>query len=275
MNGLIVMRGGGDLASGAAFRLHRAGLRVIVLELDAPLLVRRVVCYGDAVFDGVRSVDGVTARRIDHIDRAETVLDADEIPVWVDAAGESVRTLRPLVVVDARMEKRPLDSTIHDAPLVIALGPGYTAGIHAHAVIETNRGHHLGRVYWQGSAEPDTGEPGSMAGKTHSRVLRAPAPGHVTAHVSIGDTIHVGQIIADVGGIPLIAPFDGVLRGLVHPAVAVQPGMKIGDLDPRSERDHCFTISDKALAVGGGVLEAVLTEPHIRSQLYGGAHERG
>jgi xanthine dehydrogenase accessory factor len=255
---LALVRGGGDLGSGAIVRLYRAGWRVLVLEIDAPLLVRRAVCFGDAVYEGVRIVEGVTARHIEALSQAEAAWHAGEIPVLVDAGGDAIRALRPLLVVDARMEKRPLDTTPADAPCVIALGPGYAAGMHCHAVVETNRGHNLGRVYWRGSAEPDTGEPGSIGGKTHTRVLRAPADGHVHAHAAIGDQIAAGQVIATVSGQPVQAAFAGTLRGIVHTRVAVRAGMKIGDLDPRATREHCFTISDKSLAVGGGVLEAAL-----------------
>lgn len=263
----VVVRGGGDLASGVIYRLVRAGFPVIVLELETPLLVRRTVAYGDAVFSSVRTVDGVTARLTAGSDEALAVLSAGDVPVLIDPAGASLAVLQPAVLVDARMEKRNLGTTLNDAPLVIALGPGFTAGVDCHAVIETNRGHNLGRVYWQGMAEPDTGEPGAMAGHTHSRVLRAPADGYVIAHAEIGDSIHKGQIIAEVAGQPVIAAFDGVLRGLIHPRVPVHAGMKIGDLDPRAVREHCFTISDKSLAVGGGALQAVMESPLMRGHV--------
>jgi xanthine dehydrogenase accessory factor len=178
-----------------------------------------------------------------------------------------LKVLDATVLIDARMEKRNLGTRIDEAPLVIGLGPGFTAGVDCHAVVETNRGHDLGRVLWEGSAEPDTGEPGVMIGQGRSRVLRAPVAGHVHAHRSIGDTIHGGEIIATVEGQPVIAAFTGVLRGIVHASVRVEPGMKIGDLDPRCEVKACFTISDKSLAVGGGVLEAVLAAPQMRRVL--------
>ncbi len=182
--------------------------------------------------------------------------------------------LQPRVVVDARMVKRNPGTTLDDAPLVIALGPGYTAGVDCHAVVETNRGHDLGRVIEEGSARPNTGVPGNVGSKTASRVLRASRAGHVEAQASIGDFIEVGQTIATVAGEAVIAPFSGVLRGLIHQRVLVRPGMKIGDLDPRARRENCFTVSDKALAVGGGVVEAVLAAPQIRPYLSGQAtHE--
>jgi xanthine dehydrogenase accessory factor len=267
----IVILGGGDLASGVIYRLHRAGFPVIVTELPVPLLVRRTVSYGAAVFEGEITVDGLTARLVTEPDMAHQTLTAGEIPVLIDEHGTHLQALQPTVVVDARMAKRNLGITIQAAPLVIALGPGFTAGADVHAVIETNRGHNLGRVIWQGTAEPDTGTPGSVKGKTFSRVLRAPLAGHVCARFGIGDRIREGDLIAEVSGAPIFAPFDGVLRGIIHERVAVMAGMKVGDLDPRSDQSGSFTISDKALAVGGGVLEAVLSAPVVRQRI--GQHE--
>jgi xanthine dehydrogenase accessory factor len=263
----VVVRGGGDLGSGAIFRLHRAGFPVVVLELAAPLLVRRAVAFGDAAVSGVHAVEGITARRVARLADVDAVLDAGEIPLLVDPNGESLAALRPVVLVDARMEKRNLGTTIYDAPLVVALGPGFTAGVDCHAVIETNRGHALGRALYTGSAEPDTGEPGSVQGQTHSRILRAPADGFVEPLAEIGDSIAAGQVVANVAGQPVTAAFAGVLRGLVHSSARVTRGLKIGDLDPRARREHCFTISDKALAIGGGVLEAVMASPAVRGTL--------
>lgn len=260
---LILVRGGGDLASGVVYRLQRAGFPVLVTELAAPLLVRRAVSYGDAVYAQTRTVDGITARLVTAEAVHETIR-AGEVPVVIDPDGALLRALTPAVVVDARMEKRNLGTTMADAPLVIALGPGFNAGQDCHAVIETNRGHRLGRVIEHGAAEPDSGEPGSVRSRTHSRVLRAPEAGFVEPLAQIGDQIAAGQPIARVGASTITAGFDGVLRGLIHERVAVTRGMKIGDLDPRAEREMCFTISDKSLAVGGGVLEAVLAARQVR-----------
>lgn len=265
----VVVRGGGDLGSGAIYRLHRAGFPVMVTELAAPLLVRRAVCYGDAVFSGQTTIEGVTACLAPDADAARRLSGEGIIPVLVDADGAGWRALEPVVLVDARMEKANPDTRIDDAPLVVALGPGYSAGVDCHAVIETNRGHWLGRVIRRGPAEADTGEPGAVQGQTHSRVLRAPADGHVRALAAIGDRVDGGQTLAEIGGQPVVAPFAGVLRGLIHERVAVRAGMKIGDLDPRARREHCFTISDKSLAVGGGVLEAILSAPQLRPYLHG------
>lgn len=261
---LALVRGGGDLASGAIYRLHRAGFPVVVTELETPVLVRHTVSYGAAIYSGVVEVEGVTARRAESVDGVRQLLEAGEVAAVVDPDGASILALQPAVIVDARMEKINLGTHITDAPLVIALGPGFTAGVDCHAVIETNRGHNLGRVVSSGPAEADTGEPGVMQGQGQSRVLRAPAAGHVTARRAIGDIVQAGEVIASVNGQNVTAVFTGVLRGLIHERVWVEQGKKIGDLDPRAQRENCFTISDKSLAVGGGVLEAVLAAPQIR-----------
>ncbi len=195
-------------------------------------------------------------------------LDEGTIPVIIDPGKDSIAALRPAVVIDARVAKINLDTRIDDAPLVIALGPGFTAGVDCHAVIETNRGHKLGRVFWEGSAEPDTGIPGSVAGKESERVLRAPADGIVTPVVMIGEYVKAGTLIARVGDAPVTAPFDGVLRGLVDNDIPVTAGLKIGDVDPRAKREYCFSISDKSLAIGGGALEAIFSAPQIRPLLH-------
>jgi xanthine dehydrogenase accessory factor len=254
----ILVRGGGDLGSGVIYRLYQAGLRVMVAERDQPTFVRRAVCFGEAVYTDGIMIEGVPVQRVRDLTEIDAFFNVGIVPVVIDPAGESIAYWQPQVVIDARMEKRNPDTRKSDASLVVALGPGYTVGVDCHAIVETNRGHDLGRVIRHGSAEPDTGEPGMMGGHTHSRVLRAPAAGHVEAHYAIGDTVEAGAQIAHVAGEPIVAAFAGVLRGIIHPQVVVTPGMKIGDLDPRAERRHCFTISDKSLAVGGGALEAVL-----------------
>ncbi|HAJ38570.1 MAG TPA: molybdenum hydroxylase [Chloroflexi bacterium] len=261
---LVVIRGAGDLASGVALRLHRAGFPVIHTEIEHPLAVRRTVAFAQAAFDGVCRVEEVTGRRCGMADAAAVVA-AGEVAVIIDPAGETLRRLHPPVVVDAIMAKRNTGTRCEDAPFVVALGPGFTAGVDCHAVIETERGHNLGRVIWQGSAAPDTGEPGELpgVGRRASRVLRAPAAGHVIGRCAIGDRVVAGAelaIVEDAAGemYSIVAPFDGVLRGLIHPRVAVHPGMKIGDLDPRADVAACFTVSDKSLAIGGGALEAIL-----------------
>lgn len=259
----VLIRGAGDLASGVALRLFRCGFPVVMTELERPLAVRRAVSFAQAIYDGVCRVEGVEARRCG-ASEVEDVLAAGAIPVVVEPSAAEIALVDAVVVVDAIMAKRNTGTRLDAAPLVIALGPGFDAGIDCHAVIETNRGHALGRVIWRGSAEPNTGAPGEIGGaKRTARVLRAPADGYVQPGAAIGDRLAKGDILAVVGeagqpGIPLVAPFAGVLRGLIHPSVRVTRGLKIGDLDARAQRENCFTVSDKALAIAGGVLEAIL-----------------
>ena len=253
---LVVVRGGGDLGTGVVARLHRAGFPVAVLELPEPLAIRRRVAVAAAVLDGETVVEDVVARAVATVDEARAVASSGEVAVLV---GADPASLRPEVLVDARMAKRNLGTSIDQAPLVVALGPGFTAGIDCHAVVETKRGHHLGRVLWEGRAAPDTGEPGMLGGKAAERVVRAPGDGVVAWHVEIGDDVTAGQPLGAVGDGVVAAPIDGVVRGLIQPGRDVTAGLKIGDVDPRGEPGASFEISDKALAVGGGVLEAVLT----------------
>lgn len=256
---LIVIRGAGDLASGVAWRLHRCGFAVVMTEVERPLVVRRTVAFAEAVFAGETTVEGVTARRAAGVAEARALLGRRLIPVLVDPLVACRAELQPAVCVDAIMAKVNTGTRIDDAPLVVALGPGFEAGKDCHAVVETNRGHDLGRVIWQGPAEPDTKTPGEIGGYKGARVLRAPADGFVHADVGIGDWVREGHVIARINGVPIVASFDGMLRGIVHPTVPVHTGMKIGDLDARGERRYCFTISDKSLAIAGGVLEAILS----------------
>ena len=258
-NHVVLVRGAGDLASGVATRLHRAGFDVVMTELPKPLMVRRAVCFGEAVWEGTVTVEDITAVRVADLHAAYSALAARQIPVLVDPAGLCRTELAPGIVVDAIMAKRNTGTTITDAPLVVALGPGFTAGVDCHAVIETHRGHWLGRVYWQGAALPDTGVPGEIGGEAARRVLRAPVGGIFTGQAAIGDFVQSGQPLGTVDGTPLAATCDGILRGLIRSGIYVAAGVKIGDIDPRAERSHCFTVSDKSLAVGGGVLEAILT----------------
>lgn len=264
---LVLIKGAGDLASGVAYRLKRSRLPVVMTELPAPLFVRRAVCYGEAVYSGETSVEGLVARRVETFETARQLAATDLIPILVDPQAAAIAALRPAVVVDAILAKRNTGATRHDALLVIALGPGFTAGQDCHAVIETQRGHNLGRVIYRGPAEPDTKTPGVIAGYATDRVLRAPAAGRVVAAAKIGEALVEGQLIATVAGREVRAPFAGVLRGLIHPEVEVTPGYKIGDLDPRGVMEHCFTISDKSLAVGGGVLEAILASDLLEARL--------
>jgi len=256
---LVVIRGGGDLATGVAYRLHKAGFPIIVLELERPLVVRRRVALATAVLEGQVQVEGLQGRLVHDFNESVALASLGSIPVLVSPKLPE-ESYGMNVLVDARMAKRNIDTHIDQAPLVIALGPGYSAGIDCHAVIETMRGHRLGRVIWDGPALPDTGTPGIVSGKGAERVLRAPVAGKVGWQLEIGDVVVENDLIGWVDGIPIKAPFGGVLRGLITPGSQVKARLKIGDLDPRGDISTCYTISDKALAIGGGVLEAVLTD---------------
>jgi xanthine dehydrogenase accessory factor len=271
MSFIILLRGGGDIASGVALRLHKAGLRVAISELEEPLAVRRLVSFSEAVYQGEINIEGVAGKRVkDPTDQLKIlrVFAQSQIPVLIDPNGEAIKSLHPTVIVDARMTKQPPEIGMHAAALVIGLGPGFVAGENCHAAIETNRGHDMGRVIWQGAPEPDTGRPEFVSTRGEERVLRAPASGPLEARAEIGDRLEEGQLIAEVEGQPLSAPFKGVLRGLIHPGSQVTKGMKIGDLDPRDDPRLCTLVSDKALAVAGGVLEAILSRRDFRTRLW-------
>ncbi len=266
-NHLVLLKGGGDLGTGVAWRLHKAGFPVVITELAQPLVVRRTVAFASAVYDGEIAVEGVTAWRAETVSDARQLLDDEMIPVLIDPECRARESLLPTLLIDAVMAKRNTGTRKTDAPLVIALGPGFTPNVDCHCVLETQRGHHLGRVWWNRAAEPNTGVPGEIGGKSNERVLRAPRAGIVQGKQKIGDRVRHGDVIALVDDAPVCAPFDGVLRGLVHDGLSVPANLKIGDVDPRAERQHCFTISDKALAIGGGALEAVLEWMKINGAL--------
>lgn len=255
---LVLIRGAGDLASGIALRLHRAHIRVIMTDIEHPTAIRRTVAFSEAIRTGETTVEGVRARRAETAGEALKVLKEDMIPVLPDAEGRCIAALKPDAVVDAILAKRNLGTCITDAPVVIGVGPGFTAGQDCHAVVETMRGHTLGRVYYEGSALPNTGIPGLIGGFSGERVLRAPADGTFQPLRSIGDQVREGDIAATVNGVPMVCTLTGVLRGILPEGTQVCKGMKAGDIDPRCKVEHCYTASDKALAVGGGVLEALL-----------------
>lgn len=258
MRELVVIKGGGDLASGVAHRLHQAGFQVIITEIARPTVIRRTVAFASAVYDNKVTVEGVTARLVDEAAAALAVTRQGDIAVIVDPRAEIIKAVKPEIVVDAILAKTNLGTTKDDASIVIALGPGFCAGRDVHAVVETKRGHFLGRVIWQGEAAANTGVPGLIEGYGAERVLRAPADGIFQVCRAIGDLVAAGETVATVDGIPMKATINGVLRGLLHDGLQVSKGMKAGDVDPRGQRDHCFTISDKARAIAGGVLEAIL-----------------
>ena len=253
----MVIRGGGDLATGVAVRLFRAGFPVMILEVDHPTVIRLPVSFARAVYEGKAIVEEIEAVLIPSWEKAKDTIKQGKIPVLVDPEGSCIKKLSPTILVDAILAKRNLGTRKNQAPLVIGLGPGFTAGEDVDVVVETMRGHNLGRVYYQGQAAPNTGVPGEVGGESKRRLLRAPADGKITPLHSIGDMVEVGEAIAEVEGIPLKAEISGVLRGLIYPQSRVTKGMKVGDIDPRGIRDHCFTISDKARSIGGAVLEAI------------------
>ena len=252
-----MLRGGGDLATGVAWHLTRQGWPVVVLELPEPLTVRRTVSLSTAVTDGEIIVQGMRGLRAASATEALAMAEQGDVAVLVAPELPPLDRAQPDVVVDARMAKRNIDTSIDDAESVMALGPGFTAGVDCHAVIETMRGPSLGRVVWTGQAQPDTGTPAELGGRSADRVVRAPASGSVEWRIDIGDVVAEGQPLGEVGGVTVQAPFDGVVRGAIRPGTPVPAGLKIGDVDPRSDPAGCWKISDKALAVGNGVLEAV------------------
>ena len=258
-NILIVIRGGGDLASGVAVRLFRAGFSVMILEVDHPTVIRLPVSFARAVYEGKAIVEEIEAVLIPSWEKAKDTIKQGKIPVLIDPKGSCIKKLSPIVLVDAILAKRNLGTKIDQAPLVIGLGPGFTAGEDVEVVIETERGHKLGRVLYQGQAAPDTGIPGEVGGESKRRLLRAPTDGKIIPLHKIGDLMKAGEVIAEVEGVPLKAEISGILRGLIYPQSWVTKGMKIGDIDPRGIKEYCFTVSDKARSIGGAVLEAVCT----------------
>ena len=246
-------------------RLFRAGFQIYISELPEPMVVRRMVSFAEAVFQGEIKVEDITARLTDNPGEATAMAEKSIIPVLVDPALDCLGDIDPAVVVDARMMKRPPETRLDLAKLVIGLGPGFVAREHCHAVVETNRGHYLGRIYWEGAAEADTGIPGRVGTRQAERVLRAPCSGLLETWSEIGDRVQVAEVVAVVDGVPIKAVFEGVVRGLMHGGIRVERGQKIGDIDPRLDREYCFTVSEKALAIGGAVLEAVLSRMDLKT----------
>lgn len=255
---LVLIRGAGDIATGIAMRLWRAGVQVVMTDLAQPTAIRRTVCFSQAIVLGETQVEDATARRAEDILQARRICAAGEISVLADPELRCREELRPDALVDAILAKRNLGTRITDAPVVVGVGPGFTAGEDCHAVVETMRGHTLGRVIYRGSALPNTGIPGLVGGFAGERVLRAPADGILHQLADIGITVREGDVVATVEGQPMRCTISGVLRGILPEGTPVFRGMKAGDVDPRGKREYCDTVSDKALAVGGGVLEAVL-----------------
>ena len=253
----ILIKGAGDLATGIASRLYGAGHQILMTEISEPLTVRRTVALSRAVYEGCAEVEEMRAYRADSLEEAYEVLSRGDIPVMVDPKAECQSWYKPDVVVDAILAKKNLGTGITDAPFVIGVGPGFAAGSDCHCVVETKRGHTLGNVIWRGSAIPNTGVPGNVGGYTIERLIRASADGQIEPRVKIGDCVEAGQVVALTGGKPVYAQMGGIVRGMLQEGVTVTENLKIGDIDARAELSHCYTISDKARAIGGGVLEAV------------------
>lgn len=255
---LVLIKGAGDLATGTAVRLYRAGFPVVMTDIAQPTAVRRTVAFSQCMYDGVAEVEGITARRAANGEEASAMLAAGEIPVLVDPEARILDELPFGAVVDAILAKRNLGTSLTDAPIVLALGPGFTAGVDCHGVVETMRGHDLGRLILEGSAIPNTGVPGDVGGYTRERIIRAPADGPFEPVARIGQKVELGDVVAKVNGVPVAAQLTGIVRGVLPAGIPVTKGMKSGDIDPRCEVRHCFTVSDKARAIGGGVLEGLL-----------------
>lgn len=251
---LVVVRGGGDLATGVLWRLRRVGCRVICLETHLPTVVRRTVSAAQAVFDGSTTVEGISFILTE---KGNLLEDKITVPVWIDPDGETIGTVKPDCLVDAIIAKKNLGTHMGMAPRVIGLGPGFTAGVDVHYVVETKRGHRLGRVLHEGQAAPNTGIPGVVGGESEKRVVRSPGEGFFKSVRGIGEIVSEGELIGDVGDKPVHASISGLIRGQIHPSVPLFKGMKIGDIDPRKDANW-KTISDKALSIAGGVLEAIL-----------------
>ena len=263
MKELILVRGGGDLATGTIHKLYKCGFAVLVLEVEHPSAIRRNVAFSEAVYEGQHTVEGVTCFKADSISHAKDLLREGKLAVLVDPNGAAISKLRPVAVVDAILAKKNLGTTRDMAPITVALGPGFEEGMDVDAVIETNRGHNLGRVLWSGCAAPNTGVPGIIGGFGKERVLYSPVEGTMRNICRITDTVHKGDVIAAVehagGCTPVCAALDGLLRGLIRDGYPVTKGFKIADIDPRlDEYQNCFTISDKSRCIAGGVVEAIL-----------------
>ena len=254
----VLIRGAGEMASGVAYRLACSGFRVLMTEISTPLAVRRAVSYCEAVYDGSKIVEGRTARLIEHPEEAEGLWARTELPVLIDPHMTCRSALRPMVIVDALLAKRNTGLNKGMAPLTIGLGPGFHAPDEVDLAIETNRGHNLGRLISLGAPEPNTGVPGNIAGYTAQRVLRSPAAGVFETEMALGERVRAGQVVARVGGQAIEARLDGILRGLLRPGAVVAKGTKAGDVDPRGQIEYLHTISEKARAVGGSVLEGIL-----------------
>jgi xanthine dehydrogenase accessory factor len=255
---VILIRGAGEMASGVAHRLASCHFKVCITETSNPQAVRREVSFSEAIFDSEKEVEGITAKRINSPEDISEVWGDGKIPILIDPDAKVKDHLTPDVLIDATLSKKNLGTKITDAPLVIGLGPGFHAGKDVHLVIETNRGHDLGRIISNGEAEPNTGIPGAIAGYTEERVIRAPRAGDFKGLKKISDGVRANEKVGMVGNAAVRSRIAGVIRGLLRDGTEVWKGMKLGDIDPRGIKAHCYTISDKARTISGGALQAIL-----------------
>lgn len=263
--GIVVVRGGGDIASGTIQKLHRSGFKVLVLEVEKPTAIRRNVAFSDAIYNGETSVEGIKAVRVNNLEEIQKAFENEVIPIIVDSEGEYIKKVNPIAVVDAILCKRNLGTNKDMAPITVALGPGFNAGVDVDVVIETMRGHKLGRLIFDGYAMENTGVPGEISGYTKERVIYSNASGIIKNLKSIGDIVKKGDILALIGEIEVKATIDGLLRGIIKEGTDVYEGLKIADIDPRlKEIENYTTISDKARNIGGGVLEGILLLKNIK-----------
>lgn len=263
--GIVVVRGGGDIASGTIQKLHRSGFKVLVLEIEKPTAIRRNVAFSDAIYNGETSVEGIKAVRVNNLEEIQKAFENEVIPIIVDSEGEYIKKVNPIAVVDAILCKRNLGTNKDMAPITVALGPGFNAGVDVDVVIETMRGHKLGRLIFDGYAMENTGVPGEISGYTKERVIYSNASGIIKNLKFIGDIVKKGDILALIGEIEVKATIDGLLRGIIKEGTDVYEGLKIADIDPRlKEIENYTTISDKARNIGGGVLEGILLLKNIK-----------
>ncbi len=255
---MILIKGAGDLATGVAHRLKKCGFNIVMTEISEPTMVRRTVAFSQAVYDKEVEVEGIKAVLASEKQDIYNIIEDGNIAVLVDEEAKIVDEIKPDIIIDAIIAKKNLGININDAKIVIALGPGFTAGVDCHCVVETKRGHYLGKTIYSGSAIPNTGVPGAIGGYTKERIIRATGDGKISPVANIGDYVEKGDIVAYVNETPIFVEINGIVRGMLQKDVKVFKGMKCGDIDPRCEKDHCFTISDKARSIGGGVLEAIL-----------------
>lgn len=256
---IVIVKSGGDIATGIIQKLHRSGFRVLVLEIERPTTIRRTVSFSEAVYTGSTVVEDLLALRVSNQNQIIDAWEKDYIPVIIDPFGEYIQKIKPLVLIDSIIAKKSLGMKKNLAPLTIGIGPGFCAGLDVDVVIESNRGHNLGRLIYNGYADENTGEPGNIQGFTKERVIYSPASGFFRSVRKIGDLVKKGELLGYVGDVQVVSLMDGLLRGCLKSGLKVSKGLKIFDVDPRlDEIENCFKISDKARTIAGGVLEAIL-----------------